>query len=147
MEYQSFNQLVIEHRNSMILIGALVLIFVIIGVLVVELYVRRELDCRYFKIKSLKISPTMIMLIPLLFVVIYFPIKVYQCNYDVKNESYETYIGEIEYSESSVKLNNENRTFFVGKGHEIVPPGISYGMVVYSTKSHVIVFYESKAPN
>lgn len=147
MDYNSFNQLVLDHRNSMIFIGILVLVFVLIGMFIVEFYVRRKLDCPYFEIGILKISPTLVMLIPLIFVLIYFPNKIQQCNYDIHNSSYETYIGEVEYSESSIKLIDDDVTIFVGKGHEIVPQGNSYGTVIYSTKSHVVVFYASDDQN
>lgn len=73
----------------------------------------------------------------------FFPVKIYQCNYDVTYASYEIYTGAVEYSESSIKLIDEGITIFVGKGHEIVPRGNSHGTVVYSTKSHVVVFYVS----
>lgn len=142
MEYEFYNQLVVEHRNSMILIGILVFVFVVIGFFVVEFYVRKKLDCPYFNIGKLKFSPTLLMLIPLIFVLIYFPTKVYQCNYDINNFAYETYVGDLEYSESSVKLRDINVTVFVGKGHEIIPKGSGYGMVVYSQEAHVVVYYE-----
>ena len=147
MEYSRFNQLVVEHRNSMILIGAVVLACVVVGLLVVEFYVRRKLDCPYINIGKLKFSPTWLMLIPLLLTLIYFPMKVCQCNHDINNSAYETYVGNVEYSESSVKLVDESISFFVGKGHEIVPPGKGYGKVIYSRKSRVIVYYESHGPN
>lgn len=143
MDYNHFNEIVIEHRDSMILIGIVALVFVLAALLVVEFYVRRELDCPYFTIGKLKFSPTLLMLIPLIFILVFFSIQIYQCNYDVTHTSYETYTGAVEYSESSIKLIDENTTIFVGKGHEIVPRGSSYGTVVYSTKSHVVVFYTS----
>ena len=146
MDYDVFNQLVNQHKNSMILIGILVLIFVIIGFFVVEFYVRQALECQYFEFGKMKISPTLLMIIPLMFVVIYFPIKVYECDYDINNMSYEIYVGEVEYSESSVKLRDEGISIFVGKGHEICPRGINYGKVVYSSKSHVIVYFEYQTP-
>ena len=147
MDYNSFNQLVLDHRNSMIFIGILVLVFVLIGMFIVEFYVRRKLDCPYFEIGILKISPTLVMLIPLIFVLIYFPNKIQQCNYDIHNSSYETYIGEVEYSESSVKLIDDNISIFVGKGHEIVPSGKHYGKIIYSSKARVIVSYEPQNQN
>lgn len=146
MDYNHFNQIVIEHRNSMMVIGIASLVFVIAALLVVEFYVRRELDCLYFSIGKIKFSPTLLMLIPLIFVLVFFPTQIYQCNYDVAHSSYKTYTGPVEYSESSVKLTDEDISIFVGKGHEIVPEGESYGTVVYSTKSRVVVFYESDCP-
>ena len=143
MDYSSFSQIVVNHRNSIILIGILVLLFIIVGLFVVELYVRRKLECPYFSLGKLKFSPTLLMLIPLIFAFVFFPVKIYQCNYDLKHNAYETYVGFVEYSESSVKLTDKNTSIFVGKGHEIVPDGKNYGKVVYSTKSHVIVFFES----
>lgn len=143
MEYELFSKTVIQHRNSMILIGILVLVFVIVGTLIVEFYVRRELDCPYFKIKNIRFSPTLLMALPIIFTLIYFPIEIYKCNYDIQYSSYEEYIGEVEYSSSSVKLKNCNLSVFVGKGHEIIPLGKHYGKVIYSTKANVIVYYES----
>ena len=143
MDYNRFNQIVVEHRNSMILIGIISLVFVLVALLVVEFYVRRKLDCPYFTIGKLRFSPTLLMLIPLIFILIFFPVKIYQCNYDVTYASYETYTGTVEYSESSIKLIDEGITIFVGKGHEIIPQGNSHGTVVYSTKSKVVVFYVS----
>lgn len=142
MEYELFNQYIVAHRNSIIIIGVLILIFAIIGVLVVELYVRRELGCMFFKVKNCKISPTLLMIVPIIMIFIYFPLEIYKCNYDIQNCSYEEYIGEVEYSSSSVKFNNPKWSVFVGKGHEIVPAGKHYGKVVYSTKAKVIVSYE-----
>ena len=142
MDYYHFNQLVLEHRNSMIAIGIVILTFITIGIFVVEFYVRRKLDCPYFQIGNFEISPTWFMIVPLVFVLIYFPIKIEQCNYDINNSSYEEYVGEIEYSESSVKLIEDNISIFVGKGHEIVPRGTHYGKIIYSSKARVIVSYE-----
>lgn len=147
MEYDRFNQLVAEHRNSMVFIGVSILVFVAIGFLVVEFYVRRELDCPFFNIGKLRFSPTLLMGIPLIFVLIYFPIKVHQCNYDINNLNYETYVGEVEYSESSVKLMDNGISIFVGKGHGIIPQGNGYGKLIYSQKSHVVVYYEPISPN
>lgn len=143
MDYNRFNQIVIEHRNSMILIGIVSLVFVLAALLVVEFYVRRNLDCPYFAIGKFRFSPTLLMVIPLIFILVFFSVQIYQCNYDVTHTSYETYNGSVEYSESSIKLIDEDITIFVGKGHEIVPQGNSYGTVIYSTKSHVVVFYSS----
>lgn len=147
MEYDHFNRIVSEHKNSMILIGILVLLFVIIGLLVIEFYVRRKLDCPYFTIGKIRFSPTLLMLIPLFFVIVYFPVKISQCNYDINNSAYESYTGIVEYSESSIKLTDEDITIFVGKGHEIVPQGINYGTVLYSQKARVVVFYQPDNPN
>lgn len=142
MNYQLFNKTVTEHRNSLILIGVIVFIFAIIGVFVVEFYVRRELDCKYFEIKNFKIAPTILMVIPIIAILVYFPVKIVQCNRDVKNLAYEEYIGEVEYSSSSVKFHDADFSVFVGKGHEIVPAGKHYGKVVFSRESRVIVYYE-----
>ena len=143
MDYNRFNQIVIEHRNSMILIGIVSLVFVLAALLVVEFYVRRNLGCPYFAIGKFRFSPTLLMVIPLIFILVFLPVQIYQCNYDVTHTSYETYTGSVEYSESSIKLIDEDITIFVGKGHEIVPQGNSYGTIIYSTKSHVVVFYSS----
>ena len=72
MDYNRFNQIVVEHRNSMILIGIISLVFVLAALLVVEFYVRRNLDCPYFTIGKLRFSPTLLMLIPLIFILIFF---------------------------------------------------------------------------
>ena len=143
MDYKLFNQAVIEHRNNLILIGVLVLIFIIIGILVVEFYVRRILDCRFFKIGKHRFSPTVLMSIPVVFVLLYFPIEISKCNADIKEMAYVEYIGQVKYSESSVKLLDDGLSFFVGKGHEKIPKGINYGKVVYSKRSKVIVCYKS----
>ena len=74
MDYELFNKSVIEYRNTMFLIGVLVLFFVIIGVLVVELFVRGTLDCRFFEIGKIKFSPTLLMIIPVISVLIFFSI-------------------------------------------------------------------------
>ena len=145
MDYRQFNSIVIEHRDSIIIIGIIILICIIICTLFIEFYVRYKLDCPYFEIGKFKFSPTLLMLIPFILVITYFPIRVSLCNYDVNNLSYETYIGEVEYSESSIKLIDANISIFVGKGHEIVPQGNHYGMVIYSTKSHVVVLYEPRS--
>ena len=142
MNYELFNQTVIEHRNTLILIGVLVLLFVIIGTFVIEFYVRRSLDCQFFEIGKLKFSPTLLMVIPVIFILIFFPTKIYQCNKDIEEMAYVEYVGEVKYSESSVKLIGEDLSFLVGKGHEKVPQGTSDGKVVYSKRSKVIVFYE-----
>lgn len=70
MEYNRFNQLVVAHRNSMILIGVLVLLFIIIGSFVVKLFFGKELSC--LKIGKIKISPIFFMLIPLILAIVFF---------------------------------------------------------------------------
>lgn len=142
MNYELFNQTVIEHRNTLILIGVLVLLFAIIGTLVIEFYVRRSLGCQFFEIGKLKFSPTLLMIIPIIFILIFFPIKIYQCNKDIEEMAYVEYVGQVKYSESSVKLIEEDLSFFVGKGQDKVPKGTSYGRVIYAKRSKVIVCYE-----
>lgn len=142
MDYELFNKTVIEHRNTMILIGIVVLLFAIIGALVIEFYVRRTLDCRFFEIGRFKFSPTLLMIIPIIFILIFFPTKLYQCNMDVEETTYMEYVGQIKYLESSVKLIDDDLSFFVGKGQEKVPKGTSYGRVIYAKRSKVIVYYE-----
>ena len=142
MDYEIFNQTVIEHKNMLILIGILVLLFTIVGVLVIEFYVRRFLDCQFFEIGKLKFSPTLLMIIPVAFVLLFFPIKIFECNKDIKETAYVEYIGQIEYSESSVKLIDDALSIFVGKGYEKIPKGTSNGKVIYSKRAKVIVYYE-----
>ena len=142
MNYELFNQTVIEYRNTLILIGVLVLLFTIIGVLVIELYVRRSLECQFFEIGKLKFPPTLLMIIPIIFILIFFPTKIQQCNKDIEETAYVEYVGRVKYSESSVKLTDVDLSFFVGKGHEKVPQGTNDGKVIYSKRSKVIVYYE-----
>lgn len=142
MNYDLFNQTVVEHKNTLILIGILVLLFTIIGTLVIEFYVRRSLDCQFFEIGMLKFSPTLLMVIPIVFILIFFPTKIYQCCKDIEEMAYVEYVGQVKYSESSVKLTDADLSFFVGKGHEKVPRGTSDGKVIYSKRSKVIVYYE-----
>lgn len=143
MDYELFNQTVIEHKNMLILFAILTLIFIIFGALVIEFYVRRSLDCQFFKIGKLKFSPTLLMIIPIVFVVLLYSIKIYQCNKDIKEAAYLEYVGTIEYSGPSVKLTDNDLSIFVGKGYEKVPRGISIGKVIYSKRSKVIVYYNS----
>lgn len=142
MNYDLFNQTVIEHRNTLILIGVLVLLFTIIGTLVIEFYVRRSLDCQFFEIGKLKLSPTLLMVIPIIFILLFFPIKMYHCNKDIEEMTYVEYVGQVKYSASSVKLTDAGLSFFVGKGYEKIPQGLSDGKVIYSKRSKVIVYYE-----
>ena len=143
MNYEHFNRIVIEHRNTLVLIGILVLLFALLGVLAVEFYVKKELNCKCFKLGKIRISPTSLMLIPILVILIIFPMKIIKCNLDIKETSYEEYVGKIEYSSSSVKFHNADFSVFVGKGHEVVPPGTHKGKVIISQRSKVIVYYES----
>ena len=142
MDYGLFNQTVIEHKNTLILIGVLVLLFTIIGTLVIEFYVRRSLNCQFFEIGKIKFSPTLLMIIPIVLILIFFPTKLYQCNKDVEETAYVEYVGQVKHSESSVRLIDDDLSFFVGKGHEKVPKGTNYGKVIYSKRSKVIVYYE-----
>lgn len=141
MEYEKYNEIVLEHRNSLALIGGLVLAFCIIGILVIEFYVRRNLGCRYFHFKQWKIAPTLFMLIPLIATILYFSTQIYKCNLDIKNHSYDVYKGEIEYSSSSVKL-KDKFSVFVGKGFELIPRGKHIGKCIYSHNAKVIVYWE-----
>ena len=134
-----------EERDSIFLSGIIILICVIIGTLFVEFYVRSKLDCPYFTIGKFEFSPTLLMLIPFILTITVVSVKLHQCNYDVNNSSYETYIGDVEYSETNIRLIDADISIFVGKYSDIVPRGKSYGKVIYSTKSHVIVLYEQMA--
>ena len=122
-----FNNIVLEHRNSMLAIGCVILVVGIVAVLFVEFYVRGALGCKYFQFRRYKISPTLLMLIPIAAVLIYSSIVVINCNADIANNSYATYIGVCEYESESVELVGEKVTIYVGKGHEIVPRGTNYG--------------------
>ena len=141
MEYEKYNAIVLEHRNSLILIGVLVIAFCIIGALVIEFYVRRKLGCRYFNIKKWRFSPTAIMLLLLIAAILCFSIQIHKCDLDVSNESYDVYIGEVEYSSSSVKI-KDKFSVFVGKYFEIIPRGKHTGKCIYSHNAHVIVYWE-----
>ena len=141
VEYEKYKALVLDHRNSLILIGVLVFAICIIGIFVVEFYVRRKLGCRYFHIRHRKISPTLIMLIPLTAIILVFSIQIHQCNLDIDNNLYKTYIGEVEYSSSSVKLKDEF-SVYVGKGFELIPKGKHRGKCIYSQNAKVIVYWE-----
>ena len=143
MDYELFNKIVAEHRNSLVLMGALTLTFILIGILIIEFYVQRSLGCKFFKIGKLKFSPTWLMIIPAMAVLIFYPIKIYECNADIKESAYTEYIGNVEYAAPSVKFLDKDLSIFVGKGHEIVPAGKNYGKVIYSKRSKVIVYYTS----
>ena len=142
MDYQLFNDIVTSHKNSLITIGIVFLFAAIICILVIEIYVRGELDCKYFSIGKLRFSPTILMLCLIVISSTVFSIKIAQCNKDIRDLSYEEYVGIVEYSSSSIKLDNSNITIFVGKGHELVPYGAHYGKIIYSKHSKVIVFWE-----
>ena len=143
MNYELFGRIVAEHRNSLVLMCILTLTFILIGILIIEFYVRRSLGCKFFKIGKLKFSPTWLMIIPVAAVLIFYPVKIYECNADIKESAYTEYMGNVEYSVSSVKLLDKDLSIFVGKAHEIVPAGLNYGKVIYSKRSKVIVYYTS----
>ena len=143
MNYNLFKDIILEHRNSLIIIGVIFLIIIIVTALVIEIYVRGELKFEYFQFKKIKFSPTLLLIIPLIFGIIYFSFDIANCNKDIQDNSYETYIGECEYTSTSVKLKDLNLSIYVGKGHEIVPRGINYGKCIYAKHSKVIVFFES----
>ena len=142
MNLGAFNQIVTEHRNSLIVIGGVILAFCIVGIIIVEIYVRGKMDLKYIKIKRIKFSPSLLLLIPALVTIIYFSSEVIKCNNDVRKEAYDTYVGRIEYSSSSVKLLDEDISIFVGKNNEKVPYGEHYGKCIISHDSRVIVFWE-----
>lgn len=143
MDYELFNQAVIEYKNSLISMGVVTLVVVLIGTLAIEFYVRGSLGCRFFEIGKLKISPTLLVLIPIALILIIYSIKIYECDVDVREQAYVEYIGQVKYSESSVKLIEDKISIYVGKWSEKVPEGTSYGKVIYSKRSKVIVFYKS----
>ena len=141
MNYDLFNQIVSNHKNSLLIMGIITLICAIVAVLIVEIYVRGSLGIRYFNLFKIKFSPTLLLLPVIALILIIYSIKIYQCNSDMINQSYEEYVGNIEYTASSVKFDN-GLNVFVGKGNDIVPYGRHYGRVILSSKAKVIVSFE-----
>ena len=104
MDLDQFNQIVFEHRNSMIVIGCIILFVCIVAMLVIEFYVRGTLECKYFQLGIIKISPTLFMLIPMIVTLVYFSVVIVNCNKDISTSAYETYIGICTYESESVNL-------------------------------------------
>lgn len=142
MNYALFDQIVFEHQKSLVIMFVVTLIFAVAGLLVVEFYVRGKLNCRFFEIGKFKFSPTWLMIIPIAAIFIVYPVQICRCDNDIKNNAYVEYVGKVEYSSSSVKFIDGGFYVFVGKGHKIVPDGLSYGKVIYAKQSKVIVYYE-----
>lgn len=143
MDLDQFNLIVLEHRNSMIVIGCIILFVCIATMFVIEFYVRGALECKYFQLGKIKISPTLFMLIPMIVALVYFSVVIVNCNKDISANAYETYIGICTYESESVNLKEAEIFIYVGKGHEIVPHGDNYGKCIYSKYSKVIVHWES----
>lgn len=143
MDLEQFNQIVLEYRNSMIVIGCIIFFVCIVAMFVIEFYVRGTLECKYFQLKKFKISPTSLMLIPMIVVLVYFSVVTTNCNRDIATNAYETYTGICTYKSECVYLTDAQISIYVGKGHEIVPPGDNYGKCIYAKHSKVIVHWES----
>lgn len=142
MDISQYNAIVLEYRNSMILIGCISLGICLIALLVVEIFVRGSLGCQYLNLGKIKISPTLLLLIPVLAIVVYFSLVVSWCNTDISTGSYVTYVGMCVYESETVILEDHDLRIYVGNGHEIIPDGQNYGKCVYSKYSKVIVFWE-----
>jgi hypothetical protein len=125
------------------LIGGILLCLSLIAILVVELYVRGTLECKYFKVGRYKFSPTFLLVLPIVAILFYFPYTIVECNLDISNASYETYIGDCTYEGKTIKLEGQGLSIYVGKYNEIVPSGKNYGKCIYSRRSKVIVYWES----
>ena len=82
-------------------------------------------------------------MIPFLALLFYNSCVVVNCNRDIAQGTYETYIGICSYKSETVDLVDAGMKLYVGNGHEIVPSGISYGKCTYSKYSKVIVGWES----
>ena len=142
MNYALFDQIVFEHQKSLVIMFVVTLIFAVAGLLAVEFYVRGKLNCRFFEIGKFELYLSWLMLIPIAAIFIVYPVQICRCDNDIKNNAYVEYVGKVEYSSSSVKFIDGGFYVFVGKGHEIVPDGSSYGKVIYAKQSKVIVYYE-----
>ncbi len=142
MDIHQYNAIVLEYRNSMIVIGCISLIISLIALLVVEIYVRGKLGCRFLNLGKIKISPTLLLLIPILAMVLYYSLVISWCNTDISEGSYVTYVGVCIYESETVTLEDINLRIYVGNGHEIVPDGQHYGKCIYSKRPKVIVFWE-----
>lgn len=142
MFINDFNEIVLQSKNSVIAIGAVIIIVGIIAVLAVEIYVRQKLKCRYFHFGKIKLSPTLLMCIPLIISITTIGIQINKYNLDIANASYETYIGYCTYKSESVRLQEKKLSIYVGKGHMRVPHGTNYGKCIYSKRSKVIVYWE-----
>lgn len=82
------------------------------------------------------------MLLPMVLVLIYFSVVIASCNKDIATNAYETYTGICTYESEAVYLAEAQISIYVGKGHEIVPPGDHYGKCIYSKRSKVIVDWQ-----
>ena len=146
MNFENFNSIVIEHRNSMIIIGCIVFSLLLAGALFVEFYVRERLDFKYLPLGKFRISPTWFVIVLIAINIIYSLIAVKNCNEDIASGSYETYIGNCSYKERTVTLQELNLKVRVSGGHDIVPHGDSYGKCIYAKDSKVIVYWEELTP-
>ena len=143
MFINDFNEIVLQRKDSIIAIGVVIIIVGIIAILAVEIYVRQKLKCRYFHFGKIKLSPTLVMCIPLIIAMITIGIQINKYNLDIANASYETYIGYCTYESNAVRLHERKLSIVVGKGCTRVPRGTNYGKCIYSKRSRVIVYWES----
>ena len=146
MNFENFHSIVIEHRNSMIIIGCIVFALLLAGALFVEFYVRERLDFKYLSLGKFRISPTWFVIVLIAINIIYSLIAVKNCNEDIASGSYETYIGNCSYKERTVTLQELNLKVRVSGGHDIVPHGDGYGKCIYAKHSKVIVYWEELTP-
>ncbi|MBE5922658.1 MAG: hypothetical protein E7269_07895 [Lachnospiraceae bacterium] len=143
MDIDTFNQIIIEHRDSILLIGIIILIMCLCGMVFVEVFLNKELGTSHFEFGKWKIRPSLIIVIVIIVDIVWTSLTIANCNADIREASYETYIGECEYNSSSVKLKECSLNIFVGKGHDIVPSGTNYGKCIYSKHARVIVYWEA----
>lgn len=146
MNFENFNSIVIEHRNSMIIMGCIVFALLLVGAFFVEFYVREKLNLKYFQLGKIRISPTWFVIILIVINIIYSLIVIKNCNEDITSGSYEIYIGNCSYKERTVTLQGLNLKIRVSGGHDIVPHGDSYGKCIYAKHSKVIVYWEELTP-
>lgn len=142
MNNESYASIIGEYRQSIILIGCIVFAVCVIVGLIVEFYVRNELDLKFLHIGRFKFSPTWFVIAIALVSVIYTTIVVKKCDLDVKMGSYITYEGEITYESRTITLHEINMKVRVGSGYDIVPYGKSYGKCVFASNSKIIVDYD-----
>lgn len=142
MDIDQYNKIVLEYRDSMVLIGCISLALCLATMLILTLVCKR-IGLTYIKIAKLKVSPSLLLLVPLFAMIIYFSSVVVQCNLDIFESSFVTYVGICKYESETVILEEENLRIYVGNGHELVPSGRNYGKCVYSKHAKVIVFWEA----
>ena len=138
MNFEDFNSVVLEHRNSIILIACL-----IVGVGLLAMFFLAAYVGGYFKIGKIRFPSALLLLIPILFAIICSSIEVINCNKDIMHSAYEVYVGNCIYESETVTLEELDLKIHVGLHHTIVPYGDNYGKCIYSKYSKVIVYWES----